>query len=149
MLLAALHDFIAAERDLEEISYNQDPAYSAWMRDAELAHERLTETLRSFHGLDAEVREDQPLKRMAKVIDEMLGHEEPGGARRLHLAMQVAFFTRFQASGIGATAMHRNGLLVQARHLVTAMIQLPLFDSASLEEAASEHDAETEMWAAF
>jgi hypothetical protein len=123
-------DFVIAERDLDDVSHSQDPAYSVWLRDAELAQERLTGNLRDFLALPRLIPEDQPLFRTAQLIDAMLGCEELGGARRLHSAMQFAFFTRFQVAGICPTAMHRNAMLIQARHVITALVALPLFDSA-------------------
>lgn len=130
-LLKSVFNLIVAERDLEDTSYSQDPAYSAWLRDAELAHESLTGSLCHFHKLPIHSAADQPLQLMASLIDGMLGHEEPGGARQLQLRMEVAFFTKFQISGIGSTAMHRNGMLLQARHLVSALAALPLFDGTA------------------
>ncbi len=130
-LMASVANLIGAERDLEDVSYSQDPAYFAWMRDAELAHERVTDSLRHFHAIPIDCPQDRPLDRMAQLIDAMLGHEEPGGARKLHRLMQMSFFTKFQISGIEATAMHRNAMLIQARHLATALAALPLFDGAS------------------
>ncbi|WP_376870740.1 hypothetical protein [Albirhodobacter sp. R86504] len=130
-LMASVANLIGAERDLEDVSYSQDPAYFSWMRDAELAHERVTDSLRHFHALPNDYPQDRPLGRMAQLIDAMLGHEEPGGARKLHRLMQMSFFTKFQVSGIGATAMHRNAMLIQARHLTTALAALPLFDGSS------------------
>jgi hypothetical protein len=85
----------------------------------------------AVHTLAPEIREDRPLRRMALLADVMIGHEEPGGARALHFQMQFVFFSVFQAEGIGPVAMHRNGMLVQARHLITAMIGLPLFYSVA------------------
>jgi hypothetical protein len=130
-LMASVANLIGAERDLEDVSYSQDPAYFAWMRDAELAHERVTNSLRHFHALPIDCPQDRPLARMAQLIDAMLGHEETGGARKLHRLMQMSFFTKFQVSGIGAIAMHRNAMLIQARHLATALAALPLFDGSS------------------
>jgi hypothetical protein len=135
-LMTALSNLIAAERDLEAVSYSQDPAYAAWMRDAELAHERVTDSLRHFHALPIFCLQDRPLGRMAQLIDAMLGQEDPGEARKLHRLMQMSFFTKFQISGIGATAMQRNAMLIQARHLATALAALPLFDSTS----ETDHD---------
>lgn len=130
-LLASLFGMIVAERDLEDISYSQDPAYSAWMRDAEVAQDNLIDTLRKFHLLPVVTPADRPLQHMADVIDTMLGHEEPGSARRLQLRMRMAFFAAFQVPGIGLAAMQCNALLVQALHLVTAFAALPLFDGTA------------------
>lgn len=128
-VLRTLRSLVVAERDLEDVSYSQDPAYHAWLRDSELAHERLTDTLRDFCALSISHPADQPLRRAVMLIDAILGHEEPGGGRRLALQMRAAFFSRFQLRGIDPTALHRNGLLVQARHLITALAALPLFDA--------------------
>ncbi|MFA8384188.1 MAG: hypothetical protein ACEPO2_01075 [Pelagibaca sp.] len=145
-LLGALSALIEAERDLEDTSYSQDPAYAAWMREAEVAHEHLTETLRHFNGLPNINLADRPLERMALLIDAMLGHEEPGGARKLQLRMHLTFFRDFQVSGISATAMQRNAILIQACHLVTALGALPLFDG--IAETTFSHD-ECSAWENF
>lgn len=133
-LMRSVAHLIGAERDLDDISYSQDPAYSAWMRDAEVAQETLTTRLSAFHALPVAAPEDRPLQRMAYLLDGMLGHEEPGGARRLHKQMQIRFFTLFQVQGIGASALHRNAMLNTAYHLVTALAALPLFDFCSADE---------------
>ncbi|MFN4129357.1 MAG: hypothetical protein ACK4GC_06025 [Paracoccaceae bacterium] len=133
-LLQAQVAFVLAERDLDDVGHSRDPAYRMWERDAELAQERLTEALSLFHDLPHEAPEDRPLRRMAQLVDSMLGEEEPGGARQLFRTMQITFFRHFQASGIGATAMHRNALLIQARHVASAIAALPLFDYTELHD---------------
>ena len=40
----------------------------------------------------------------------------------------LVFFRQFQVPGFGPTAQSRNALLIQARHLIDAMMRLPLFD---------------------
>lgn len=144
-VLSTMHAFIDAERDLEDIAYSQDPAYSAWAADTEQAYETLADALAGVHCLPVDLREDLPLKRMARLADAMIGHEEPGGARALHAEMQMAFFTRFQASGLSQTAMHRNGLLIHARHLVAAMISLPLFDCTPVDESLTVDSQASEL----
>ncbi|MBU2935133.1 MULTISPECIES: hypothetical protein [Pacificibacter] len=129
-LLTLVMDFIIAERDLEDVGHSQDPAYSLFLRDAERAQDHLTDGLRSFLALPKDGLADQPLFRTARLIDAMLGCEELGGARRLHREMHFSFFSQFQLPGIGVTAMERNAMLIQARHLMTALAALPLFDSA-------------------
>ena len=144
-VLKNLHAFIVAERDLEDVAYSSDPAYAAWAQEAELAYENLAKALIAVHSLPVQTREDGPLHRMALLVDAMIGHEEPGGARVLNLQMQIAFFREFQVSGISPTAMHRNGLLIHARHLVSAMINLPLFDGAPVDEAQEDDGATHEL----
>lgn len=138
--LPALAEFVQAERDYEDVAHSQDPAYRIWQRDAELAQERLTGSIRRFNTLQQEIPEDRPLRRFVTLVDTMLGDEEPGHAKRLHRKMQIAFFAEFQVPGIGATAMHRNALLVQARHLVSAMAALPLFDGEDISVTGAGPD---------
>ena len=133
-LLQAQSAFVEAEHDLDDVGHSQDPAYAFWLRDAEVAQEVLTTALHHFHALPLEIPEDRPLQRMAQLIDAMLGNEEPGGARHLHRQMQLTFFAHFQAQGIGPTSMHRNSMLIQARHLTSAMMALPLIDSTDVSD---------------
>lgn len=144
-LLTAVRDLIIAEREFGEVNYSFDPAFADWLTDTERTHERLTDTLRAFHALPYTIPEDRPLQRMARLIDAMLGHEEPGGARQLCREMRVTFFSRFHLHGIGPTALHRNALLAQARHLVAALAALPLFDGAP---EAVEDELQPELIAA-
>ncbi|WP_422003093.1 hypothetical protein [Roseovarius mucosus] len=127
-LLPTLADFIEAERDLDEICHSYDPAYSAWQRDAQVARMRLDSTLRHVHGLRVERPEDQPLRRMALLADAMLKDGAPERPQYLHRQMKLVFFRQFQVPGFGPTAQSRNAMLIQARHLIDAMMRLPLFD---------------------
>lgn len=134
-LLRAQIAFVQAERDYEDVCHSRDPAYAGWARDAENADKHLTQAFQTFHDLPIEVPEDRPLQRMALLVDAMLSSKTPGGARRLHLEMLITFFNRFQVVGIGATAMHRNALLIQARHVASAIAALPLFDSVDVPDS--------------
>lgn len=137
-LLPALTFFIEAERDLHDISTSYDPAYAAWHRDAQLARAGLDAALRHFHGLRLQRAEDQPLRHMALFVDALLNDDDPARPRHLHRQMQLVFFQRFQVRGFGARAQQCNAMLIQARHLVDAMIRLPLFDfSADCADAAA------------
>ena len=149
-ILGTLRKLIIAERDLADISYSQDPAYHAWLRDSELAHERLTDTLRDFCALSISHPADQPLLRAVMLIDAILGHEEAGGGRHLAVQMRAAFFSRFQLRGIDPTALHRNALLVQARHLISALAALPLFDACpEATVAVDPADDDSDLLPAF
>lgn len=143
-LLTDVRNLIVAERDLANVNYSMDPAYGNWMREAELAHERLTGTLRAFESIRIEALEDRPLKLMANLVDAMLGHEEPGGAWRLLRDLHIVFFASFQLPGIGATALHRNAQLLHARSLVTALVALPLFDFIPDDAVGPDDDALTD-----
>lgn len=127
-LLPTLADFIEAERDLGDICHSYDPAYSAWHRDAQRARVRLDKVLRHVHGLRVERPEDQPLRRMVVLADAMLKTDAPERPLYLHRQMKLVFFRQFQVPGFGPTARSRNALLIQARHLIDAMMRLPLFD---------------------
>lgn len=59
-------------------------------------------------------------------LNRLLEREWPH-PRQLHREMTTAFFRLYQVRGIGPVARHRNGLLIQARHLADAMIVLPYF----------------------
>jgi hypothetical protein len=137
--LPVLARFIEAERDLEDINHSYDPAYGMWLRDAIAARACLSGYLLNFHAMPIHLPEDRPLRRMAYLIDGMLGHEDPSRPRWLHRQMQTHFFKMFQAPGIGASALHRNAMLNTAYHLVTALAALPLFDFTSPDE----HDETT------
>jgi hypothetical protein len=127
-LLPCLADFIEAERDLDDICHSYDPAYVSWHRDAQQARGQLESTLRHVHGLRVERPEDQPLRRMALLANAMLTDGAPDRPLYLHRQMKLVFFRQFQVPGFGATAQLRNALLIQARHLIDAMMRLPLFD---------------------
>lgn len=127
-LLEDIYSFIIAEIEYGEVGYSDDPAFQDWQRDAERTYEQMTASLHRFHTLTCRINEDAPLQRMAWLIDEILGHEEPGGARKLCDKMLLSFFEHYSFHGIGPTGLHRSALLAQARYLVIAMVNLPLFD---------------------
>ncbi|MBQ0749627.1 MAG: hypothetical protein KBT70_05445 [Roseovarius sp.] len=127
-VLPCLADFIEAERDQADICHSYDPAYSAWHRDAQRARGRLDSALRHVHSLRVERPEDRPLRRMVVLADAMLKTDVPDRPRYLHRQMRLVFFRQFQVQGFGPTAHSRNALLIQARHLIDAMMRLPLFD---------------------
>ncbi|MBQ2262928.1 MAG: hypothetical protein II336_16380 [Loktanella sp.] len=127
-MLPNLSHFIAAERDMGDISASYDPAYAAWFRDVARANAALDRSLMQLHQLPIQRPEDDPLCRMALLIDAMLNDDDPVWARQAHHHMHLVFFQRYQVAAFSEVAQHCNGLLIQARHLVDALIQLPLFD---------------------
>lgn len=143
-LLPGLADFIVAERDLDDICHSYDPAYGAWHRDAQLARGRLESALRHVHGLRVERPEDRPLRRIVALTDAMLKDGAPDRPRYLHRQMKLVFFRQFQVPGFGPAAHSRNALLIQARHLIDAMIRLPLFDYSPDCAIAPEPPAPTD-----
>lgn len=137
-LLPALTFFIEAERDLQDVSPSYDPAYANWHRDAGLARARLDTALRAFHALPVQRPEDRPLRHMALFVDALLRDDDPAGPRHLHRQMQLVFFQRFQVRGFGARAQQCNAMLIHARHLIDAMIRLPLFDFSPCDAADTD-----------
>ncbi|WP_375554212.1 hypothetical protein [Roseovarius mucosus] len=137
-LLAA---YVEAERDLEDISHSHDPALSLWQRDRDAAEVRLAQAIVSLHRLPVRIPEDRPLQRLVALLYRMLDDHEPDAPRQLHREMKATFFRHYQVRGIGPNAQHRNMLLIQARHLVDAMITLSFFDYLP-EEAVPEPDLE-------
>ncbi len=126
--LPLLATFITAERDLEDIQGAFDPAYQAWERDADIAQSRMTSALGEVRRTATVTREDRLILRMAILIDALLSAETQRGFRDLHRGMQRMFFAAFQVPGYGPRARQVNGLLIQSRHLVDAMVALPLFE---------------------
>lgn len=126
--LTCMQTFLLAELDLDDIGYSQDPAYANWICESEKAFSTLADALAETRCIPVEIPEDMPLKRMAVLMDDIIGNENPHFARAVHLKMQLVFFSQLQAAGLSTTAMHRNGLLVHARHLLDAMMSLPLWD---------------------
>lgn len=143
--LTCMQTFLLAELDLDEIGYSQDPAYASWIRDSENAFSALSDALGETRTLPVEIPEDIPLKRMAVLMDDILGNEDPHSARAVHLKMQLMFFSQLQAAGLSTTAMHRNGLLVHARHLVDAMMSFPSWDHDRNDEPLDDHGPTDDM----
>lgn len=139
--LPLLATYVEAERDLEDISHNYDPALSLWQRDRDAAEMRLALAVLSLHRLPVRIPEDRPLQRLVALVYRMLDDHEPDAPRQLHREMKATFFRHYQLRGIGPIAQHRNKLLIQARHLIDAMIKLPFFDYLP-EEAVPEPDLE-------
>ena len=128
VFLPLLAAFIGAERDLEDVQGAFDPAYQAWERDADIAQARMTAALGEVRRTAAVTREDRLILRMAILIDALLSAETQHGFRDLHRGMQRMFFAAFQVPGYGPRAWQVNALLIQSRHLVDALVALPLFE---------------------
>lgn len=141
VFLPLLATYVEAERDLEDICHNYDPALSLWQRDRDAAEMRLALAVFSLHRLAVGIPEDRPLQRFVALVYRMLNDHEPDAPRQLHREMKATFFRHYQVRGIGPVAQHRNVLLIQARHLVDAMIRLPFFDYLP-DEALPEPDPE-------
>lgn len=109
-LLVALSALIEAERDIEDVDI-WDPAFSRWLRDAELAQERVVAGLRQVREAELQRAEDRPLQRLAMLIDAMMGCEDPDGFARLHRLIP-ANAALFRCDGDSAAARRVNHMLL-------------------------------------
>lgn len=150
-MMPALARYIEAERDLGDVCGSYDPAYALWHRDAERAEANLLHALLACRATQVLMPEDRPLRRTAMLIAAMLDEHGPSHPRQLYREMRAAFFLRFQVPGFGVVAQHRNGLLIQARHLIDALSRLPLFDfdPGYAVNQIDEPDADDQMTTAF
>lgn len=143
--LPKLAGFIEAERDLEDVQGAFDPAYHAWERDADEAQTRMATALSGLRRTAAQSREDHVLMQMIILIDALLGAETLQSFTDLHRRMHWSFFSTFQMQGFGPRAHQTNALLIQARHLVDALVALPLFQRWSEPDLTGTSDLHAVM----
>ena len=134
-LLPILSAYIRAERNLEDIGYSLDPAYSEWHRESEAAQDRLIDLLHDLRTVPLGIAMDAPLRKVALMIHAM--RCDPLEARALHRKTNAAFETRFRVPGIGPMAQHRRLLLAWCRPLLASFAALPLFDPAPEDDTGS------------
>ena len=142
IFLPLLADFVEAERDLEDIKHSDDVALSLWTRDRDVAKARLQIALNAMHRLSVRLPEDRPLRNVVILVDRMLDDSETLFPRQLHREMKACFFSRFQVAGFGPVAQHRNAMLIQARHLVDALVALPFYDHVPTVDLTQVDDLE-------
>jgi len=142
MLLPLFADFVEAERDLEDIKHNDDVALSLWTCDRDVAKARLQNALNALHRFPVRLPEDRPLQNVVILVDRILDEHEALYPRQLHREMKACFFSQYQIASIGPVAQHRNTLLIQARHLLDALVTLPFYDHLPKAEVLHEDDTE-------
>lgn len=145
-LLPSMAAYIVAERDLEDVQGAFDPAYLAWEQDADEARERLTSVLFYLCEERTLVTTDRPLKRMALLVKELIWAEDVKVFRTLHREMRDTFLTHFQVRGFGPDAHQANAMLIQAFHLVDALVELPIFERWTDEELADFQKPASDDW---
>jgi hypothetical protein len=128
LLLPLFAAYVESEQDLEFIQHNDDLSLTFWQRDRDAAKARLVDALNKLQRLPLRTPEDRPFQRFTCLISRMIDRDEPMLPRQLHREMKACFFNDYQVRGFGPIAQHRNALLIQARHMVDAMIALPFFD---------------------
>lgn len=132
--LPLIADYIGAEYDLEDVEGGYDPAYCLWEVEADLARERVNESLAHLATVELKMPTDKVLRRMTVLIKALVETESAKDFKQLHRNMQRSFFKLFQVRGFGKDAFWVNAYLVHARHLVDALVALPIFERWSDEE---------------
>ncbi|MFP7675520.1 hypothetical protein ACG74X_19410 [Marivita sp. S0852] len=125
-LLPALDSHIEAERDIEDVDI-WNPAFRAWLTDAEVAFEAVTTNLFTVLATDVIAEDDKPLKRMAMLIEAMIGSEEPEMYMHLY-GLLPRFEHLFHCNGSGPAAQERTLMLTQARSQIDTMATLLTYD---------------------
>lgn len=111
-LLVALAQHAEAERDIEDVDI-WNPAFHAWLTDAEEAFTLVTTLITEIGNAEPIQATDLPLQRMASYVDAMIGSEEPGTFRRLHLAVP-RFLKAVRCTDDSASARRVNHMLLSA-----------------------------------
>ena len=130
--LLTFEAFIEAERDLGRVD-GFDPAYAHWLRDAELAQERMTTELMALRGFAPQSELDVPVLRMVAFIHLLLGTEDATAFQRLHGTLQPRMMRYFQLPGKTPAIRQHNVLLGRASVLIDHMVALPLFSRDGAE----------------
>lgn len=123
---------------MEDVGDNWDGALSLWQRDRDAAKLRLKTAITSLRRIPVKLLEDRPLCRIVILTSKILDEHEPEFPRHLHRDMKGSFFRQYQVAGFGPVAQHRNALLIQARHLLDAMVALPFYDHLPTAEPVRE-----------
>jgi hypothetical protein len=144
LLLTLFAAYVESEQDLEFIQHNDDLSLTFWQRDKDAAEARFVKALDGLQHLPVRLPEDRSLQRFTCLVSRMLDNNDPMLPRQLHREMKACFFHDFQVRGFGPIAQHRNALLIQARHMVDAMIALPFFDYLPEDEFAPSEWEEAE-----
>lgn len=142
-LLAALDALIEAEQDLDG-SDPWDPALHHWLRDAELAEERVTKLTCAILGTEVCRIEDVPLRRFALLLDGIMGSEDARDFfhyRRI-LDQHSAFF---DCTGSTPAARHTRALLRAGRERLWSVVTLPAYRDPPEEDPVDPLRAEAPL----
>lgn len=131
-LLDALARHAETERDLQGIDF-WDIACRRWRTDAENAFTDVATLLSAIQRARPFRVEDLLLQRTARLIDTMIGSEEPGMFQRLHCLLPRLDRQFYQPSD-GSVAEPVRQMLRAARGLIHELSVLPLY------AGADEHD---------
>ena len=129
-LLGELAVLIEEERDIEHVDVF-DPAFSGWLKDAELAHEAVTSRLLSVLESPIQRDEDRALQRVAFGLHALMQSEELGEFTRIYNVLQ-SFPAAFICAGPSAVARRVTVMLTSMR--------LRMDDLTSLTAYSDEFD---------
>jgi hypothetical protein len=135
-LLSYLSAFLEAERDIQDVDVF-DPAFSAWLRDAELAQETVSTRLTAVLKAPVQRNEDRALQRIAFALHALLGTEAPGEFMRIY-QMILRFPAAFTCAGRGAVGRRTNEMLSTMRMRMADLSALATFN----DDFDAEPDAE-------
>lgn len=139
-LLVMLSALVEAERDLEHFDI-WDIATAHWLRDAELAHTRVTTQLSMIRNASPVLPADRKLQRVATLIDMMIGSEEPGTFQHLHRNLP-RIDGLFRHAGEGPVARRVAELLASARRRIDDLATLSTFvDPLMVDDLDDAHKA--------
>ncbi|WP_299416220.1 hypothetical protein [uncultured Sulfitobacter sp.] len=137
-LLPALARHIEAEREIEEVDI-WDPAFRAWLTDAEVAFTDVTTHLSTIASLELTCAHDKPLKRMSLLVNSLIRSEEPDNFMFIY-GLRPHFEDLFQCEGSGPAVRDRNVMLGQALAHIDAMATLLTYDGCAGVEADDSID---------
>lgn len=137
-LLIAVRAHIMAEFELNDADV-WDPACYAWRDDADMTKMRMEQRIIEMSALTEALSGDRPLKRMAMLLDLMLGTSTRADLLHAHglLTTHAKFFTCNEAD---PTAFRVNALLMRGRTLMSALVALPVH--AELTESQADFDGQ-------
>lgn len=134
MLLPILAEYVSAERDLEDVGFSSDPAYTNWHMDAERAQDRLIDVLHDLRTLRVQTSQDVPLRRIAVFLHAMRTCNA-ATARAIHQQMEGYFEAQLQRPSTVTSKLQRTLLMQWARPHIAAFAALPVFECNADDEA--------------
>lgn len=141
-LLLAMETTVKAERELADACHGEtvgmfDPAMSRWLHDAEVAFERITNTLNPACKKASELPNGCPLRSMVFLMKDIFGSETPH-----EFAFHRRRATRHVAATVGtcgASTLERDRaqVIAAALPLLDAMEELGLFPAGLTDPSIS------------
>ena len=128
-LLTALTSFVSAESDPAHVD-GWNPAFSGWLREAEIAQDRVIDALRRVRDARMQRAEELPLRRLALIIDGMMGSEDRGDFDRLH-RLTVSDSILLRCAPVSSAACRVHAMLEAGLALADELTGLDLYGGGS------------------